>query len=1220
MNRSGYSEYEDVRMLKWVARKNDSEAPLGITLWRSYAEHYGSDHSPQSLNGRMRRQVIPNILNYVQFLKFSDLRELYILFGERIGAEKKKSLRAYILKMKETRKEPESEPSSVVEPSRSDRRDSSRVSMFRGEEPPDDMDEEVPPLSTYSHKPIGESREGSDGPSTSTTKRKTFVRPKEYDDLLCAMSSPKVIGEVSSTACLPSDEDDEEEMEIERIQMKKKQKQQIPREEEEEEEEMMEITMQNVIGVVSSTHNEPTPSGRQTNSSLQSPDTYISTKKTSVASEGDFGMFLSPKGQKKKVFEEEEEEETNEMHAMTSSRKHQKSETGSPKKSYSRIHPKDNEEDDTYSEKPIAIKKTVLEEEVPDDDDYVSRQTSPKKVKVPVPEEEEVPDDDYYISPMASPPAKKTSAKKANIPIREEEVPDDDDDYVSPAMSPIKKTPSKKPKAPPPVEEEEEEVPDDDDYVSPSPPTKLHQKAASSEDDDDDYVTPEPVSVKKSSPMKQNIPAIPAPLPAPENLDEEVPDDDDYVSPVESPVHNKKKASISYFGVEDDDDDEVYVKQPKMRVQQRSEFSDDDYSPPGTPTSYSLSKPLKYTAGRSTEVTTTSSKYKKTSETEEVKKKVSPKKSPQKTPLKEDDSSDEEESEMDKTLRMFGEEPLSKKRKKNKKKKSLTPRAPVEDEDDDLAARILATVQEREKEKAEESGEIEQEEEPEEEEDEDRQQRAEGGTDDDYLLASGPLIRVEEERKDEEEVVEAVDDYNGSRSPSPRHHHESISEVPPKDDRPNYHWMVDKRGHRRWMRKPKWMIRKDAGDEAGAQEELKKFKNIQRSVSQTKKVKRKWYTFGRKKVKPGRGKSKLVSEDTEEEEEDDDDEDADVPDDSDEEPQSEEEEHEEPDRQESEEEPEDEEDEEDLKVRRKWSGSKKRGKKKRKERRERGEHEDDEEVEYFGDSMGRRRPKVTKRHRKQYTKKSRVEEPVAVRLPSPPQPSTSTAIVYSPPVQPPPPKKQRTESTSPVVLPQAIPLVQKRGRGRPPKKKCPDTFLELQAGTSIGIPPIELRTSMASTATNGDNHDDDRVFDFQSWNVDMRPVAEQAVKSMYESMHRHLEMRSSSQEELSDVVATDNIQQLLDKMFKEDEQQGHEEFVIVGVETFQNRKLRLKYFVKIQEETAKHTRIPHVRSAVLTFFQYFEYTVAATVTGKNFETYTVLMDQLIDVALTIATF
>lgn len=70
-------------------------------------------------------------------------------------------------------------------------------------------------------------------------------------------------------------------------------------------------------------------------------------------------------------------------------------------------------------------------------------------------------------------------------------------------------------------------------------------------------------------------------------------------------------------------------------------------------------------------------------------------------------------------------------------------------------------------------------------------------------------------------------------------------------------------------------------------------------------------------------------------------------------------------------------------------------------------------------------------------------------------------------------------------------------------------------------------------------------------------------------------------------------------MFKEDEQQGEEDFVIVGVESFSAKKLRLKYFVKVQEELKKHTHTPHVRSAVLTFFQYFEYTVAATVTGKN---------------------
>uniref|UniRef100_A0A8R1EAH6 Uncharacterized protein n=1 Tax=Caenorhabditis japonica TaxID=281687 RepID=A0A8R1EAH6_CAEJA len=178
----------------------------------------------------------------------------------------------------------------------------------------------------------------------------------------------------------------------------------------------------------------------------------------------------------------------------------------------------------------------------------------------------------------------------------------------------------------------------------------------------------------------------------------------------------------------------------------------------------------------------------------------------------------------------------------------------------------------------------------------------------------------------------------------------------------------------------------------------------------------------------------------------------------------------------------------------------------------------------------------------------------------------------------------------------------KKRRGRPPRVKPPPEVEKTPEhdylpGTSSRIPPVELETSTASTLP--DANKEDRVFSFQQWNVDMRPVAENAIRQMYEHMFQHLEGRSVTEEELREVVEGDNVQQLLDKMFKEDEQQGEEDFVIVGVETFSAKKLRFRYFVRIQDELKRHTATPHVRSAVLTFFQYFEYTVAATVTGKN---------------------
>lgn len=45
-------------MLKWLARKEDKEAPLGITLWNLYVIKYGDQHPAQSLNGRYGRWLL----------------------------------------------------------------------------------------------------------------------------------------------------------------------------------------------------------------------------------------------------------------------------------------------------------------------------------------------------------------------------------------------------------------------------------------------------------------------------------------------------------------------------------------------------------------------------------------------------------------------------------------------------------------------------------------------------------------------------------------------------------------------------------------------------------------------------------------------------------------------------------------------------------------------------------------------------------------------------------------------------------------------------------------------------------------------------------------------------------------------------------------------------------------------------------------------------------
>lgn len=85
-------------MLKWVARNDKSLGPFGIITWQLYVEAYNCPYSVQSLCGRMRRQIVPNIDYYSRHLKSSDLISLERRFGSRLGAETRKYIRNLAVK------------------------------------------------------------------------------------------------------------------------------------------------------------------------------------------------------------------------------------------------------------------------------------------------------------------------------------------------------------------------------------------------------------------------------------------------------------------------------------------------------------------------------------------------------------------------------------------------------------------------------------------------------------------------------------------------------------------------------------------------------------------------------------------------------------------------------------------------------------------------------------------------------------------------------------------------------------------------------------------------------------------------------------------------------------------------------------------------------------------------------------------------------------------
>lgn len=818
------------------------------------------------------------------------------------------------------------------------------VSSFRNrEEPPDDMDEDVPPLSVYKRKSMGDSRNDSEGPSTSrgpvtSVKRSrpaNDVRRKrdieDDDDIEFSIPAKrKVIGEVSSTANLHSDDEEED------LRRKLKKKALKKREERDKSpESALDITIHNVVGVVSSTastphrREEPTSSGRL---AIRSPDMFTPNKiNTLVTSDDD--IFLSPKQSPKRLSKKSaprRRDHSEELEKPKDNERHR-----SPKQAPKKLKAEEKrrteyEQEEDFS--PVRSKKPIAPIELSDDEDtYVTpKQVQQSKKKLartlddyyrPAPAKKQPSEDEFdlYERSLAKKGRKvngSTSPKKAGpsatvptllSPRREEE----EDDYDLFQSSTVKKTVyenGKRSSLPAPAlmsprrdyEEDDEfamfssskkkksngtmspkkaapstsvvltsRVEDDynDDFAmfqsssskkkktnpivpaNTTPPRAVSpQKPAGEyeEEDDSDYVSP------KSTPRKQKISVNSEDdeivvKPTEQNAELSEPDDDDYVSPASSPI---PKMGLSP-GISDEEEDDLQLKYSSTKTEKKSAVPEP---------SNRLRSPVR-SPQRPTTSTRPSQRYQVDTEDEEVEKimmnsqKTSLQKSPkkmfqkevevQKTPQKamfsprrrtsDDKEDEEEESEVDKAMRLF--ETSSKKPTIPKKTPVSTqkPVQPIEDEDDDLADRIMATIRERKSLPTVESRvepeqqdpsekhmqhavETEKEEEKEDELPQSPHQvrgRICGGLDmtrstvDDDLMTSGPLVREDLVSPTLGLDVSEQMDLLQRKRPS------YVGMPAPKDDRPDYHWIEDKRGYKRWMRKPGWLLALEAKEARG---------------------------------------------------------------------------------------------------------------------------------------------------------------------------------------------------------------------------------------------------------------------------------------------------------------------------------------------------------------------------------------------------------------------
>lgn len=95
--RAQFTISDDLRMLRWAAR-NSSQGPKGPSnLWRNYVEHYCSEHTEQSLYGRIRRIILPKIRMYVENLEPSEISKIYRIYGSRLNVEQREYIRKQLL-------------------------------------------------------------------------------------------------------------------------------------------------------------------------------------------------------------------------------------------------------------------------------------------------------------------------------------------------------------------------------------------------------------------------------------------------------------------------------------------------------------------------------------------------------------------------------------------------------------------------------------------------------------------------------------------------------------------------------------------------------------------------------------------------------------------------------------------------------------------------------------------------------------------------------------------------------------------------------------------------------------------------------------------------------------------------------------------------------------------------------------------------------------------
>uniref|UniRef100_A0A8R1E7B0 Uncharacterized protein n=1 Tax=Caenorhabditis japonica TaxID=281687 RepID=A0A8R1E7B0_CAEJA len=836
-NRSCYSEFEDVRMLKWVARKEGSEAPLGIALWQSYTDTYNSGHTPQSLNGRMRRQIIPNLYNYVRYLKTSDLASLYVMFSQRLDPDDRRRIKKYITRAREMRKERENQKNedgdttnmrSVSVQPHPERRQS-----IAKEKPTDDRD-------VFKRKTIGgedsRSRLDSDGPSTSAAPPQSSKR--------------RVIGEVSSTAEIHSDDDDSV--------VQKKNTRSVEKPDEE-----IQVISRNAVEVVSSTASfETTPSGKLEKNYNKSTNKNNST----VRSDGEEDEVVStPKAKNQYSFDLDEDEDFLEP-------SYRKEDWSSKKKSNLRMQFSDDSDvDDLYvsskitpmkvaststwheQERLVIIEEADGEEEIADDDDYVSPATTPTQKTVPETTSYfgfADDDDEDYEEPLNRVQA---ATIVAEVIVLDEDVTDPDPDPVVPEKkSPEKaqkldedseKTP-KKTNMTVEIEKEVKETSEKTLKISKKTPEiekiareksekslKISKKTAEIEKEVMETSEKSLKKSKKTAEIEKTVKETSGKTlkisKKTAEIEKEVEKEAEKDDEEEDLLQKKSKKSKKPL------DEEKTLKKSKKPTLEEEEEAPSTSKKSNKHIEEEIDSKKKKSKKPEEEYIEKKSKKSKESAQEEDEKrpkraademeaavKISPpKKVARRTSSERDDAA--EMSEVDKAVLEFSSHKKSKhKRKPTSPQKAL----PVESEDDDLADRIMATIKERE----------------------DAQRTAE---------ANASSMQGEGEPARDEDLLKTPNDSR----------YVACRDLAPKDDRIDYHWVLDKSGRRRWIQKPKNM-RQCSDPNSSSKSPRKKRRKM--GFANRPKRRRRSRKSENKRPDPGEEKGEEEEEKEEEEEED----------------------------------------------------------------------------------------------------------------------------------------------------------------------------------------------------------------------------------------------------------------------------------------------------------------------------------------------------------------